>query len=167
LNTRINSTNASLTTEVSRATAAEGVLQTNINSNTNSITTNTSDIALRATIASPNFTGIPTAPNPAANDNSTQIATTAFVTSLTAAATPDASTIQKGKLQLAGDLGGTASLPVVNSVGGVSSATIATLPTTVATHTASITSNTNNIAANTASITSNTNNIAANTSSIT
>ena len=75
-------------------------------------------------------------------DNSTQIATTAFVTTLTAAATPDASTIQKGKIQLAGDLGGTASSPVVNSVGGVSSATISTLPTLIATNTASITAET-------------------------
>jgi hypothetical protein len=147
LQTNINSTNASLTSEVNRANTAETVLSTritaattSITANTSSITANIADIALRATIASPSFTGIPTAPNPASNDNSTQIATTAFVNTLTAAATPDASTIQKGKLQLAGDLGGTASLPVVNSVGGVSSTTITTLPTLIAANTLSITS---------------------------
>ena len=167
LTTSIASTNSSLTAEVNRAILAENNLQNNITSNTNSITANTASIALRATIASPALTGIPTAPTATAGDNSTQIATTAFVSSATAAATPDATITQKGKLQLAGDLGGTAGAPVVNSIGGVSSATIATLPTTVATHTASITANTTNIAANTSSITSNTNNIAANTASIT
>ena len=139
LQTNINSTNASLTAEVARATTAENDLQININANTASITANIADIALRATIASPSFTGTPTAPTPAAGDNSTQIATTAFVTTLTAAATPDASAIQKGKLQLAGDLGGTADAPIVNTVGGVSSATIATLPTLIASNTSSIT----------------------------
>ena len=149
LQNNINSTNASLTAEITRATAAENALDTrvttntnNISSNTASITANIADIALRATIESPSFTGTPTAPTPSAGDNSTQIATTAFVTTLTAAATPDASTIQKGKLQLANDLGGTASAPVVNSVGGVSSATISTLPTLIASNTASITAET-------------------------
>ena len=38
-----------------------------------------SALALKAPIASPTFTGIPKAPTPASGDNSTQIATTAFV----------------------------------------------------------------------------------------
>jgi hypothetical protein len=61
----------------------------------------------------------------------------------------------------------------VNSIGGVSSSTIATLPTSIASNIASITANTNSIAtltnnvnANTASITSNTNNINSLSSSV-
>jgi hypothetical protein len=38
-----------------------------------------SDIVLKSVIASPAFTGTPTAPTPGANNNSTQIATTAYV----------------------------------------------------------------------------------------
>jgi len=39
----------------------------------------TSDLALKANIASPTFTGTPTAPTPSAIDNSTNLATTAYV----------------------------------------------------------------------------------------
>ena len=39
----------------------------------------TADLALKANLVSPVFTGLPTAPTPAANDNSTKIATTAYV----------------------------------------------------------------------------------------
>jgi len=172
LTTNINSTTASLTAEVARATGAETTLQNNINSNTASITTNIANIALRATIASPSFTGTPTAPTAINGDNSTQIATTAFVTTLTAAATPDATIILKGKIQLAGDLGGNANAPIINTVGGVSSSTISTLPTLIASNTSSITAETlratgaettlqNNINSNTASITTNTTSITA------
>ena len=49
----------------------------------------------------------------------------------TTAAPSDASISAKGIVQLAGDLAGTASLPTVNSVGGVSSSTIGTINTTV------------------------------------
>jgi hypothetical protein len=62
-----------------------------------------------------------------AGDNSTKIATTAFVKS----ATPDATSGVKGLVQLTNDLGGTAIAPTVNSVGGVSSSTIATIKTDV------------------------------------
>ena len=124
LQTNINATNASLTSETTRATTAETTLQTNINSNTSSITANIADIALRATIASPSFTGTPTAPTPTTGDNSTQIATTAFVTATTAAATPDATSSQKGKLQLVNDLGGTAAAPSVVKVGGSTASNI-------------------------------------------
>ena len=129
---------------------------TSIASNTSSITTNTSDIALRATIASPSFTGTPTAPTAAPGTSSTQLATTAFVSTMVGGSyTPDADATNKGKLKLTNDLGGTADLPTVNSVGGVISSTIATFPTSIAANTVSITSNTNSIAANTSSITSN------------
>jgi hypothetical protein len=57
-------------------------------------------------------------------------------------ATPDATTISKGKIQLTGDLGGTASSPIVNTVGGVNSSTISLLPSAINANTISITANT-------------------------
>jgi hypothetical protein len=52
--------------------------------------------------------------NSSAGTNTTQIATTEFVTGAVASATiTDATTIAKGKLQLAGDLAGTADAPTV------------------------------------------------------
>lgn len=71
-------------------------------------------LILKAPLASPALTGVPTAPTAAALDNSTQIATTAYVdTAVTGATVPDATTSSKGKIQLAGDLAGTAALPTV------------------------------------------------------
>ena len=155
-----SNTEASINAEKTRALAAELVLTNNVASNTSSITANTSAISLRAPLASPTFTGVPTAPTAVAGTSTTQIATTAFVSSLVVgAATPDATESVKGKIKLTNDLGGTADLPTVNSVGGVSSSTISTLPSAVTTNTA-------NIAANTISITSNTSSIIANTASI-
>jgi hypothetical protein len=78
------------------------------------------------TIVDVALTGVPTAPTATAGTSTTQIATTAFVNASTTAATPDASTTVKGKIQLAGDLGGTATSPTVNTVGGSSSTTIRT-----------------------------------------
>jgi hypothetical protein len=80
---------------------------------------------LKAPLASPEFTGIPKAPTATAGTSTTQIATTAFVAaSVSSGATPDATTTSKGKLQLANDLGGTADLPTVTSVGGSSASSI-------------------------------------------
>jgi hypothetical protein len=56
-----------------------------------------SQISLRATINSPAFTGVPTAPTPASNTNTTQIATTAFVQDLLETATSDISGSVSGK----------------------------------------------------------------------
>jgi hypothetical protein len=75
-------------------------------------------LALKAPLASPALTGTPTAPTPTSGDSSTQIATTAFVTSEISSAVSngtivDATTTVKGKVKLAGDLGGTADLPTV------------------------------------------------------
>ena len=50
-----------------------------------------------------------------ATDNSTNLATTAFVSNAIATATPDANTSTKGILQLAGDLSGTADSPTVTN----------------------------------------------------
>lgn len=69
---------------------------------------------------SPVFTGTPSFPlgttgaTPNAGNNSTAIATTAFVSAAILASTiPDATTTAKGKVQLAGDLTGTAALPII------------------------------------------------------
>jgi hypothetical protein len=75
-----------LTTSVNANTASITANTTSITSNTNaiaanttSITANTASILLKAPIASPAFTGAPTAPTPATNDNSTTLATTEYV----------------------------------------------------------------------------------------
>lgn len=52
---------------------------------------NTTSLSSYATLASPTFTGNPTAPTPAVGDNDTSIATTAFVTAAVTAAAPDLS----------------------------------------------------------------------------
>jgi hypothetical protein len=86
LNTNVSANTSSITAETTRATNAESGLDTRITSNTTSITantnnisTNTADILLKAPIASPAFTGVPTAPTATTSDNSTQLATTAYV----------------------------------------------------------------------------------------
>jgi hypothetical protein len=69
---------------------------------------------------SPTFTGTPTLPagtiaiTQAPLDSTSAVATTEFVTTAISVATiPDATTTMKGKLQLAGDLTGTAALPII------------------------------------------------------
>ena len=80
-------------------------------------TTGTGNVVLSN---SPTFTGTPvfpsgtTAVTQSPLDSTTAIATTEFVTSAIAVATiPDATTTTKGKVQLAGDLTGTAAAPLV------------------------------------------------------
>ena len=86
-------------------------------------------LSLKANIVSPTFTGTPTAPTPATADNSTQIATTAFVQSKVNAGTVnDATTSAKGILQLAGDLDGSATSPSVVKLRGTPISSVA--PTT-------------------------------------
>jgi hypothetical protein len=68
------------------------------------------DLSTYSKLASPTFTGVPTAPTATAGTNTTQIATTEFVLA-NSGGTPDATTAVKGKIKLAGDLGGTADLP--------------------------------------------------------
>lgn len=65
---------------------------------------------LKANIASPTFTGVVTVPTPT---NNTDAATKAYVDATASTGTPDANASTKGKLQLAGDLGGTAASPTV------------------------------------------------------
>jgi hypothetical protein len=56
------------------------------------ITSLVSDLALKAPLASPTFTGTPAAPTPAPGDSDTSLATTAFVTAAISAIVVDAGT---------------------------------------------------------------------------
>jgi hypothetical protein len=79
----------------------------------------TAGIALQASVdgkadkISPTFTGTPTAPTPTLGDNSTKLATTAYVDAQVSAGAADATTTSKGIVRLTGDLGGTATSPTV------------------------------------------------------
>ena len=83
-------------------------------------------------ITSPSITGTLTLPSGAtgvtatAGDNSTKLATTAFVANAVTNALPDATSTVKGLLQLSGDLSGTAASPSVVTVGGATAANVAT-----------------------------------------
>jgi hypothetical protein len=111
-------------------TGTTGVTQSAADNSTKLATTAfvqaaTAGIALQAAVDakadknSPTFTGTPVLPSSTvaftqtSGDNSTNIATTAFVQQATAAGVTDANTSTKGKLKLAGDLAGTADLPTV------------------------------------------------------
>ncbi|MHA8083737.1 hypothetical protein ACST14_09970, partial [Aquirufa sp. A-Brett2-15D] len=142
-------------------TSRVSILKQVVLENTAKINVNTADILLKAPLASPELTGTPTAPTAPNGSNSNQIATTAFVTSMLGVS--GSGSASKG-VSLAGDLGGVAESPTVNTVGGVSSSTIKTLPTAIASNTVSITALESRIASNTAGLTSN---IASNTASIT
>jgi hypothetical protein len=81
-----SATIATLPTSVNSNTSSITTLDTRMTSNTSSITSNTNSIATinttlgtKADLASPAFTGVPTAPTPLTNDNSTTLATTAYV----------------------------------------------------------------------------------------
>jgi hypothetical protein len=83
--TLTNSLNAN-TASITANSNSIATLNTNVSANTTSITANSSDIAtintnlaLKSPLASPAFTGTPTAPTPATNDNSTKVATTEYV----------------------------------------------------------------------------------------
>jgi hypothetical protein len=82
LTNNIASNTASITAEVVRATAAELALSNSVASKANNSDLS-SGLALKAPTASPNFTGIPTAPTASTGTSSTQIATTAFVANAT------------------------------------------------------------------------------------
>ena len=79
----------------------------------------------KADINSPTFTGTPYLPSGSTGvtqspgNNSTSLATTSFVqTAMANVTVPDANATTKGKVQLAGDLGGTAAAPIVAKLQG-------------------------------------------------
>jgi hypothetical protein len=86
-------------------------------------------MSLKAPLESPTFTGAPVLPTATtgvtqvSGDNSTKLATTAFVMSNVTAGTPDATTSATGKIQLAGDLSGSAASPTI-ATGAVTSTKI-------------------------------------------
>lgn len=75
--------NTNLRNNVAAINNSIGILTTEINTVNNyvvnSVTQINANLALRAAIASPTFTGVPAAPTAAAGTNTTQLATTAFV----------------------------------------------------------------------------------------
>lgn len=92
-NTTQIATTAFVSTAVSNLVgAAPGALDTldelaaALGDDANYATTITNALALKAPLASPALTGVPTAPTAAANTNTTQVATTAFVTTAVSAA---------------------------------------------------------------------------------
>lgn len=63
-------------TELNRLAGITGNVQSQLDAE---ITARTAAVAAKASLASPAFTGVPTAPTPTAGDNSNTLATTAFV----------------------------------------------------------------------------------------
>jgi hypothetical protein len=111
-------------------TGTTGVTQASSDNSTRLATTEfvqaaTAGIALQASVDakadknSPIFTGTPSLPTgttgvtQASSDNSTKLATTAYVDAQVVAGATEASSSSKGIIQLTGDLGGTASSPTV------------------------------------------------------
>ena len=103
LTTNVATNTTAIAAETTRATAAETTLTTNLaaevtrataaealKANATDVTTS---LALKANLASPTFTGTPTAPTPATADNSTTIATTEYVKNSIVAANAGLSTI--------------------------------------------------------------------------
>jgi hypothetical protein len=110
LTTNVATNATAIAAETTRATAAEATLTTNVATNATAIaaettratatealkanaTDVTTSLALKANLASPTFTGTPTAPTPATADNSTTIATTEYVKNSIVAANAGLSTI--------------------------------------------------------------------------
>jgi hypothetical protein len=87
-------TNINAKADRSYVDAADAGLLTNINTKASTTYVDAAD-ALKAPLASPVFTGNPSAPTPTAGDNDTSIATTAFVTAAVATipAVPVAATV--------------------------------------------------------------------------
>ena len=83
------------------------------------------DLANKANIASPAFTGTPTAPTQTSGDNSTKIATTAYVDAQFSSGAADATTSSKGIIQLTGDLAGSATSPSVVKLRGTPISSVA------------------------------------------
>ena len=94
LTSNINTLSTSITAQLAALTANAASQQSQINTINTTLPTlaTTSNVnaavANLAPISSPTFTGTPTAPTPTSGDNSTKIATTAFVNGLVGSSTP-------------------------------------------------------------------------------
>ena len=138
--TSIASNTSSITTNTGDIATNRGNITTNtsdivtnranITTNTNAIAANTSDILLKAPLASPALTGVPTAPTASTGTSSTQLANTAFVVaSIISSAAPSADGTTLGKIQLAGDLTGSANSPRIG-IGAINTSKILDLNVT-------------------------------------
>ncbi len=83
---------------------------------------NTVDLSAYATLASPTFTGVPLAPTASPGTNTTQIATTAFVTSAISAipsytGTPNRITVTAGVIDIASTYVGQTSITTLGTIG--------------------------------------------------
>lgn len=80
-----------MTTIVTRAGKGSSLSWNEVDANFNNLNTDKEEktvVALKAPLASPNLTGVPTAPTATNGTNTTQLATTAFVQAKTATQTP-------------------------------------------------------------------------------
>jgi hypothetical protein len=100
------------TTQATTATTQAGIATTQAtNAAASAVSANSSAVSVAALLANPVFTGVPTAPTAAVNNNTTQIATTAFVvaeitsktanTALTGVPTAPTAAINNSTTQLA------------------------------------------------------------------
>ncbi|ACT50860.1 hypothetical protein [Methylovorus glucosotrophus] len=97
VNTTTNLASKASQVDLNATNSELDALTAQVESSTSSINTS---LALKAPIASPAFTGTPTAPTPSTNDNTTKVATTAFVMA-NSARNQDATASQKGVVELA------------------------------------------------------------------
>jgi hypothetical protein len=92
------------------SSTTKGILQLTGDLGGTAATPTVPGLAAKAPLASPTFIGTVTVPTPT---NPTDATTKAYVDAAASTGTPDATDLTKGKVQLAGDLGGTAAAPTV------------------------------------------------------
>jgi hypothetical protein len=110
-------TNANVTGDV---TSVGNITTLTNSTNVESIISSNSTVTSKAPLASPSFTGVPAAPTATSGTNTSQIATTSFVeTAVTNGVAQNATSSAPGLVQLDGDLGGSATSPVVEGIKGV------------------------------------------------
>jgi len=112
-----STTQAASTAFVMNAIAASTAGVTSFNSRTGAVTLQTNDVSAvgGALLASPVFTGTPSAPTPTAGDNSTNIATTAFVAHALSTAAVQSFNTRTGAVTLTlGDVTGVGGAPLAS-----------------------------------------------------